>query len=101
VDIYSWGIMLFELLTASDPEPPTEVGETMNFRPHFERQLSICQAPPEALDLCAKAVSFDPSARGSAADQKDDAFFAGMDWDLLLIDCSEGDSASWPSSNGA
>lgn len=93
VDIYSWGVMLFELLTTSNPEPPTEAGETMDFRPHFAAQLTHCGAPATALDLCVKATSTAPASRGSAQEQKEDPFFRDMDWVLLLADLSEGDSS--------
>jgi len=89
VDIYSWGVMLFELLTVIDPEPPTEPGYAMDFRDHFRRQLTYAGAADSALELCVRATSTVPASRGNVLYQKEDPFFEGVDWELLLLDCSE------------
>jgi len=106
VDLYSWGVTLFELLTVMDPEPPTEAGQTMDFRPHFERHLAFCGAPPSALELCVRATCATPSVRGTVVQAKEDPFFHGTDWEDLLMRCTEGDplpgltdpvgSRAWP-----
>jgi len=102
VDIYSWGIMLFELLTTTEPEPDVQAGQDVQsaLPSHFERHLVACGAPRSAFELCIKASNVRPSARGSAAEHKEDPFFTGIDWDILLLECSEGtDSLSMTASD--
>lgn len=102
VDLYGWGVMLFELLTVIDPEPQTEPGKVMDFRPHFEHHLFESGAEennPGAFALCVKATSNSPGDRGTASQLKADLFFKDIDWDLTLLDCSQsGDHLNVPSS---
>mmetsp|Transcript_27380 Transcript_27380/g.43483 ORF Transcript_27380/g.43483 Transcript_27380/m.43483 type:complete len:812 (+) Transcript_27380:81-2516(+) len=90
VDIFSWGVMLFEILAVSNPEPQTEPGQIHDFMPFFRLHLERHEVATTALPLLEKTTNMAPEMRGTAAELKDDDFFKSIVWDELYYACSEG-----------
>jgi len=89
VDIYSWGMMLFELLTLEDPEPPANAGDRFEFLPHFKHYLASVHPPEGTLALLTRTISDDPNARGTASEIMRDAVFGGFDWNIVEQCCQD------------
>lgn len=89
VDIYSWGMMLFELITLVDPEPPALPGANFDFLSHFQQTLAERPAPDGTLSLLTRTISSDPNARGTASQIMGDAIFKGFDWRVIEQRCRD------------
>lgn len=84
-DVYALGVILFEILTRSNPHPGATPGEVLaatraGVQERARAGLSEAEAPPELAELCAAALALDPAKRPAEARDLHDAvdrFLAG------------------------
>jgi serine/threonine protein kinase len=91
VDIFRWGVMVFEVLMVTNPEPPTTLpGHIHDFMPFFKKHLEHHEVATIAVPLLEKTTNFSPELRGTATGLQEDNFFSGIDWEDLLRACRGG-----------